>query len=107
MMQREPNYLYLTIVQVATIFMVTSFAALLGGLALVPLASLSVRRRAIFPGTANRVYVVNLVLWTLFPLYVGLRVFRGILQARRVRSNEIFGAIYVYLLIGVLFAQAN
>jgi hypothetical protein len=141
MMQREPNYLYLTIVQVATIVMVTSsaplspacvagiviaacslmvaawlltrrrrellFVALLGAFALVPLATFSVRRRAIVPGTANRVYVVNMVLWILFTLYVGLMVFRGILRARRVRSNEIFGAIYVYLLIGVLFAQAN
>ena len=129
MMQREPNYLYLTIVQVATIVMVTSsaplspacvagiviaacslmvaawlltgrrrellFVALLGALALVPLATFSVRRRAIVPGAANRIYVVNMVFWILFTLYVGLMVFRGILRARRVRSNEIFGAIYV------------
>src|SRR5436309_7714638 len=83
------------------------FVALLGALALVPLATFSVRRRAIVPGAANWIYVVNMVLWILFTLYVGLMVFRGILRARRVRSNEIFGAIYVYLLIGVLFAQAN
>jgi len=66
-----------------------------GAFALVPLATFSVRRRAIVPGTANRVYVVNMVLWILFTLYVGLMVFRGILRARRVRSNEIFVAINV------------
>ncbi len=36
-----------------------------------------------------------MVLWILFTLYVGLMVFRGILRARRVRSNEIFVAINV------------
>src|SRR6185295_964246 len=36
---------------------------------------------------------------------IGLMVFRGILTAHHIRRNEIYGAIYLYLLLGVLFAQ--
>jgi hypothetical protein len=80
-------------------------AVLLGALALLPLAAFSVHRRPLFPSLADRIYPVNLVVWLLFTLYVTLLIFRGIMTARRIRGNEIYGAIYVYLLIGVLFAQ--
>jgi hypothetical protein len=83
----------------------TLVAALYGLLALLPLAAFVLRRRLLFPRLASQIYAANLVCWLLFTFYVAVMVFRGIMRSRHVRINEIYGAIYVYLLIGVLFAQ--
>jgi hypothetical protein len=48
---------------------------------------------------------LNLIIWLLFTLYIAIIVFRSIMSARSISSNEIYGAIYVYLLIGVVFAE--
>ena len=37
-------------------------------------------------------------------LYIGLIVFRGIISAHIISTNEVAGAVYVYLLTGILFA---
>ena len=57
-----------------------------------------------FPYLVERLYLLNLTIWLLFTLYIATAVFRGIMNARRIHTNEIYGAIYVYLLIGVAFA---
>jgi hypothetical protein len=137
---REPTYLPLTLLMLASAVLVTSapaaslvsilgvflsaatllataymtrarrrqwlLASLFGALALAPLITYSVRRQPMFPDLAHRIYPVSLSLWLLFTFYVTLMVFRSIVTAPRVRGNEIYGAIYVYLLIGILFAQA-
>jgi hypothetical protein len=77
---------------------------LLGAAAFLPFAWLSTHREALAPHLATGLYVVNVVLWVLFLVAIGLLVLRGILMARHIRGNEIYGAISVYLLIGVLFA---
>ena len=46
-----------------------------------------------------------LALWLAFTLYIGRTTLRGILSALHVRANQIYGAIYLYLLIGLVFAQ--
>ena len=79
-------------------------AILLGAAAFLPFVRLSLHAEALSPGLANAAYILNIVVWMLFIFYIGLIVFRGIITARRIGSNEIYGAIYVYLLIGVLFA---
>lgn len=79
-------------------------AILLCASAFLPFAWLSTHPDALSPRLANGIYLVNIVFWALFIFYIGLIVFRGIITARRIRGNEIYGAIYVYLLIGVLFA---
>jgi hypothetical protein len=78
---------------------------LLGASALLPFAWLSIHPDALTPSLAKGIYALNLVFWLLFTFYVGLMAFRGIITARCVRSNEIYGAIYVYLVIGVMFAE--
>jgi hypothetical protein len=80
-------------------------AALLGASAFLPFAWFSIRPGGLAPRLANGIYALNLIFWLLFTFYIGLIVFRGIMTARRIRGNEIYGAIYVYLLIGILFAQ--
>jgi hypothetical protein len=80
-------------------------AVLFGASAFLPFAWLSVHQEAFALRTVKGVFSVNLVFWLLFTFYIGVLVFRNIMNARRVHSNEIYGAIYVYLLIGVLFAQ--
>jgi hypothetical protein len=80
-------------------------AGLLGASALLPFAWFSIHRGELSQRVAQAVYSVNLAFWLVFTLYVGLMVFRAIMNARRIRGNEIYGAIYVYLLIGVLFAE--
>jgi hypothetical protein len=77
---------------------------------LATLASLPIVWFRIRPGSlplqlVNWIYALDLALWALLTLTTTLIVFHGIMTARRVGSNEIFGAIYVYLLIGILFAQ--
>jgi hypothetical protein len=58
-----------------------------------------------FPGLVERLYLLNLTIWLLFTAYIAIVVFRSIMSATRVRANEIYGAIYVYLLVGVIFAE--
>jgi hypothetical protein len=80
--------------------------AVLGASAFLPFAWFTIFRGGLFPRLVNGIYVLNLVVWLLFTICTALIIFRGIMTARRVRGNEIYGAIYVYLLIGVMFAQA-
>jgi hypothetical protein len=80
-------------------------AALLGAAALLPFTWISMHPEALAPRWVNGIYALNLGFWLLFNFYIGLIVFRSIMTAHRIRSNEIYGAIYVYLLIGVLFAE--
>ncbi len=79
-------------------------ALLLGAAAFIPFTWLSTHPDVLNPRLVNGIYVLTLVLWVLFILYIGRIVFRGILTARHIRGNEIYGAIYVYLLIGLVFA---
>jgi hypothetical protein len=58
-----------------------------------------------FPYLVERLYLLNVTIWLLFTAYIALVVFRSIISAKRIRANEIYGAIYVYLLIGVIFAE--
>ncbi len=123
-MRKEPNYLYLVISLLIAVVLITSAPPLkplgilgvfTGALSLMATAYIVTERRlhvllAAVLGAAALlpfgIYAANLVFWLLFTFYIVLIVFRGIITARSIRSNEIYGAIYVYLLIGVLFAQA-
>jgi len=58
-----------------------------------------------FPGLIERLYLLNLTIWLLFTADIAIVVFHSIMSAKRIRANEIYGAIYVYLLIGVIFAE--
>jgi ketosteroid isomerase-like protein len=80
-------------------------AALLGALALLPFTWISMYPEALAPRWADGIYDLTLGFWLLFTFYIGIIVFRGIMTTPRIRSNEIYGAIYVYLLIGVLFTE--
>ena len=80
-------------------------AALLGISALLPFGWLVVEPEGISPSLVKAIYVSNLLFWLLLTLYIGIIVFRAIMSARLIRSNEIYGAIYVYLIIGVVFAE--
>jgi len=77
----------------------------LGAFALLPLAWFGLYPATLPLRLAKGIYTVDLVFWLLFTITTTLIVFRGIMTASRVRANEIYGAIYVYLLIGVFFAQ--
>jgi hypothetical protein len=57
-----------------------------------------------FRDLIERRYVLNVVIWLLFTA-VGIVAFRNIMSARHIRANEIYGAIYVYLMIAVVFAE--
>src|ERR1051325_7396083 len=56
-----------------------------------------------FPGLIERLYLLNLTIWLLFTADIAIVVFHSIMSAKQIRANEIYGAIYVYLLIGVIF----
>src|SRR5215212_602056 len=47
------------------------------------------------------VYTADNCLWLILTFYVGSIIFRDILKDRRISINEIYGAISVYLLIGI------
>jgi hypothetical protein len=80
-------------------------AALLAVSAFLPFMWLIRQPEAQSPSLVQALYVLNILMWLLFTLYIAVVVFRGIMSARRIGSNEIYGAIYVYLLIGVVFAE--
>jgi Ion channel len=114
----DPKSLLMTvgISVVALTFIVTSYfviesrrqlllAALLGMSALLPFMWLSLQRQGHSPSLVEGLFVLNLIIWLLFTLYIAIIVFRSIMSARSISSNEIYGAIYVYLLIGVVFAE--
>ena len=73
--------------------------------ALLPFIWLVGRPDEQFPGLIERLYLLNLTIWLLFTADIAIVVFRNIMSAKRIRANEIYGAIYVYLLIGVIFAE--
>jgi hypothetical protein len=79
---------------------------LLGASSLLPAVWFSTHPEARATRVALDIDAVNLVVWLLFTFYIGLMIFRGLMTAQRIRSNEIYGAISVYLLIGVLFTEA-
>ena len=80
-------------------------AGMLALTALLPFIWLVGQTEEQFPELVERLYVLNLVLWLLFTAYIAIVAFRSIMGAKRIRANEIYGAIYVYLLIGVIFAE--
>jgi hypothetical protein len=77
---------------------------LLAASAYVPFVWMNIHPQALSPDLANTIYTINLCFWLLFVVYIGTIVSRSILTATRIRGNEIYGAIYLYLLIGVMFA---
>jgi Ion channel len=100
----------------ATTFMVTAWFVIkskrqfaivsaLALTALLPFVWLVRQPEEQFPGLVERLYLLNLTIWLLFTAYIAIVVFRSIMSATRVRANEIYGAIYVYLLVGVIFAE--
>jgi ion channel len=80
-------------------------AVVLGASAFLPFAWINIHPDALSPPVRSTVYVVNLGVWLLFTVYTGLLAFRSIIAARHIRSNEIYGAIFLYLVIGILFAE--
>lgn len=81
------------------------FATVLALTALLPFIWLVGQPEEQFPDLVEGLYVLNLVIWLLFTAYIAIVAFRSIMSAKRIRANEIYGAIYVYLLIGVIFAE--
>src|SRR5215831_18031709 len=79
---------------------------LLGISALLPAVWFSTHPEARTTHVALDIYTVNLVVWLLFTFHIGLMIFRSLMTAQRIRSNEIYGAVSLYLLIGVLFTEA-
>src|SRR5262245_56567823 len=65
-------------------------------LAVLPIWGLVVADRKVFE-------TINNVLWLMLTFYFGLMVFQDIMKAKQIHSNEIYGAISVYLLIGAFF----
>ena len=82
-----------------------ALAITLGAVALSPVIWSRIYPAAFSMVMARWVYVADLLFWLFFTLVTTVIVFRGIVTARRVRANEIYGAIYVYILLGALFAQ--
>jgi voltage-gated potassium channel len=67
-------------------------------LAVVPLWEIAIPNRVVFE-------TKNSTLWLTVTGYVGLLIFRDIMKAKRISGNEIYGAISVYLLVGVFFGM--
>jgi voltage-gated potassium channel len=67
-------------------------------IAVIPLWEIAVPNRTVFE-------TMNNTLWIMVTFYVGLMIFQDIMKAKRISSNEIYGAISVYLLIGVFFGM--
>src|SRR5262245_2139165 len=65
--------------------------------ALVPFGLFLLRPGTFGPRLAQTVFAVNMIVWVLFTLAAGLIVFRGLLRARSIAGNEVYGAIYMYL----------
>src|SRR5262245_1869554 len=80
-------------------------AAVLGTLAAFPFTWINIHGQALDPGLAKAIYGVNLIFFVLFTVYCGQIVFRSIMRAHPICNHDIFGAIYLYLLLGILFAQ--
>ena len=80
-------------------------AGLLALTALLPFLWLISQPQEHFPNLIKGLYVLNLAIWLLFTSYIAIIVFRSIMSAKRIGANEIYGAIYVYLLIGIVFAE--
>jgi hypothetical protein len=78
-------------------------ASLLALTALLPFFWLVRQSEFQLPELVERWYVLNLLLWLLFIAYIAAVSFRGLMNAKRIHANEVYGAIYVYLLIGVIF----
>lgn len=74
-------------------------------LALLPVSALVLQGRPMVPGLAQQIYLFNLACWLLLTFIVSVVSFRRLMSARFIGRNEIYGAISLYLLIGVLFAQ--
>src|ERR1044072_1615929 len=67
-------------------------------LAVIPLWELAVPNRTVFE-------TMDKTLWLILTFYVGLMIFQDIMKDKRIGSNEIYGAISVYLLIGIFFGM--
>ncbi len=65
-----------------------------------PLANL-----AISWGTSLPLDLVKVAFWTVTPLYLAWKTFLAIYDAETIARNEIVGAVTLYLLIGLVFAN--
>jgi voltage-gated potassium channel len=54
------------------------------------------------PKVADILYAT---LWGILTFYVGLMIFRDILKSKPIGLNEVYGAVAVYLLIGIFFGM--
>src|SRR5262245_59993853 len=79
---------------------------LLGASALLPAVWFSTQPEARATRVALDIYAVNLAIWLIFTFYVGRMIFRGLMTAQSMRSNEIYCAISVYLVFVVWFSDA-
>ena len=79
-------------------------AVVFGASAFLPYAWLSIHPAGLVLELSKSIYALNLFVWLSFTLYIGLIVFRGIISAHVISTNEVAGAVYVYLLTGILFA---
>jgi voltage-gated potassium channel len=130
-MKRSKNYLFLMVALIVSLFLctfpqswATIFVAVFFLLSIVVAAysvsksriqlsiMLGLSAAAVMPlweivipnKTATR--TLNDFLWLALVFYVALAIFRDIVKARQVSSNEIYGAISVYLLMGIFFGIA-
>lgn len=67
-------------------------------LAVIPFWGRAFPNRAVFE-------TIQSTLWIILTSYFGVMVFGDIMKAKRIGSNEIYGAISLYLLIGVFFGM--
>jgi voltage-gated potassium channel len=80
-------------------------ATLLCASVVLPFAWFSLHPPVVATRGAQGVYALTLSSWLLFTGYLGQIAFRRLMAACRIRRNEIYGSIYLYLLIGVMFAE--
>jgi len=75
---------------------------------LVPWGLAALGLHVVFPGSSGPVglEILDSLLWMGFSAYLAASVFRRVLAARRVGTHQVSGALSIYLLTGLLFAQA-
>ena len=75
---------------------------------LVPWGLAALALHVVFPGSSGPVgfEILDSLLWMGFSAYLAASVFRRVLAAPRVGTHQVSGALSIYLLTGLLFAQA-
>jgi len=59
----------------------------------------------VFVGDPKLADILYAALWGVFTFYGGLIIFRDILHTKPIRLNAVYGAVAVYLLIGIFFGM--